>query len=103
MAGSNIDPLTGEPESHELELSKERLRAASRAVDPLKPLRENPGLTICTAAALGAMVASPVVADWVAGKLRSSVVRGAISLGRRIAERGEDPSGGPEPGHGEPG
>jgi hypothetical protein len=83
----NIDPLTGEEESHELEERKEELRAAGRAVDPLKPLRDHPYLTVATAAALGASAASPAAAEWLWTTFKGGMTRAAVKFGREILSR----------------
>ncbi len=54
MDRPELDPLTGEEVSHEVEERKDELRAAGRAANPLKPLKDHPFLTIGVAAALGA-------------------------------------------------
>ena len=88
MERLDVDPLNGEEESGEIKESKENLRAAARAADPIKPLRDHPFLTVGVAAALGASMASPVVSEWLWTTFQRGVLRATVAAGRRILARG---------------
>lgn len=67
--------------SDELAKSKDKLRQAGRSVDPLAPLRRHPGVTVATAAALGAIVASPASAQAVQTAFAVPLKRRLINYG----------------------
>jgi hypothetical protein len=95
MVRPDIDPLTGEEVSREVEESKEKLRAVYREFDPLKPLRDHPVLTLGVAAVLGATMASPGTGEWLLDSLKTSLLRTAVAAGRQFLHR-ITPSPGPE-------
>jgi len=81
------DPPGGDEsvaEPIDLALHKRRLMAAARAIDPLKPLRRHPVLTVVVAAALGLVAASPAAAR----AARLPFAKGLISRLSRMASSG---------------
>jgi uncharacterized protein YidB (DUF937 family) len=59
----------------EVDARKDQLRAAARAIDPLKPLREHPYLTVGAAAALGVMAGSSELSKSVKNAVSSGGLR----------------------------
>jgi len=62
-------------ESIDLPLHKRQLIDAARSIDPLKPLRRHPVLTVAAAAVLGVVAASPAAARSVRAATRPTVLR----------------------------
>jgi hypothetical protein len=79
MDGTRNNPMsvTEEPVDPgvDVQARKEHLRATARAIDPLKPLREHPYLTVGAAAALGAIAGSSELSKSVKNAVSSGGLR----------------------------
>ncbi len=77
MDGTRNDSMsvTEEPVEVEVAASKEQLRATAVRIDPMKPLREHPFLTVGAAAALGAIAGSSELSKSVKNAVSSGGLR----------------------------
>jgi hypothetical protein len=62
LVPSAVKPDRVRDADEDLSLRKQRLIDAARAVDPLRPLRRHPFVTVVAAAAIGVVAASPAAA-----------------------------------------
>ena len=85
MDGSKIDLLKEAAvrrcgDARTLAQSKQSLRQAASALDPLAPLRRHPAVTVIAAAALGAAAAVPAVTERTWRLANSELIHDAIKL-----------------------
>jgi hypothetical protein len=80
-------PLTTSATANELSASKARLRETSRAVDPLKSLRDHPLLIVTSAATLGVVAASPAAARWARSTAFTLLFRSVVNMAERFRQR----------------
>ena len=92
MDSAKPDSINGNGDTRDLAAHKQGLRAAGRAVDPLKPLREHPFITVGAAAMLGATLASPGLGNWLQTTASSIIIQAVKALEEELKKNHPTPT-----------